>query len=252
MAKILLIDDMKGVRRTLSTVLKRAGHDVVEADDGGVGVDLLKSQRFDLVITDMLMPQHDGMEVLLFLEQQPNRPKVLAISGGGSQVSADEAFMLARNKADATLAKPFDNSELQAAAKSQRVTSDPSRSARWALAAFCGATWQSVESEILSYSFGTVKANTTTWHARLWRWQLSPLATMISAAALVMVMVCAAAATLWNMHEQTDRDARATLGKLAMVIAEQTSRSIQSVDLVLGEVVARITAGGVNTAATLS
>ncbi len=114
MAKILLIDDMRGVRRTVSAVLKRAGHDVVEADDGGAGIDLLKSQRFDLVITDMLMPQHDGMEVLLFLEQQSNRPKVLAISGGGSQVSADEAFMLARNKADATLAKPFDNSELLA------------------------------------------------------------------------------------------------------------------------------------------
>jgi len=71
--------------------------------------------RFDLVITDMLMPKHDGMEVLLFLEQQPNRPRVLAISGGGSQVSADEAFMLARSKADATLAKPFDNSQLLAA-----------------------------------------------------------------------------------------------------------------------------------------
>ena len=115
MAQILLIDDMKGVRRTLSAVLKRAGHTIVEADDGGAGLDLLKSQRFDVVITDMLMPQHDGMEVLLFLEQQSNRPKVLAISGGGSQVSADEAFMLARSKADATLAKPFDNADLLAA-----------------------------------------------------------------------------------------------------------------------------------------
>jgi two-component system, chemotaxis family, chemotaxis protein CheY len=114
MAKILLIDDMKGVRRTVSALLKRAGHSIVEADDGGAGVELLKSQRFDLVITDMLMPHHDGMEVLLHLERQPNRPKVLAISGGGSQVSADEAFMLARSKADATLAKPFDNAELVA------------------------------------------------------------------------------------------------------------------------------------------
>ena len=114
MANILLIDDMAGVRRTVSAVLKRAGHTVTEADDGGAGLQLLKSDRFDLVITDMLMPKHDGVEVLLFLEQQPNPPKVLAISGGGSQVSADEAFMLARSKADATLAKPFDNSELLA------------------------------------------------------------------------------------------------------------------------------------------
>jgi CheY-like chemotaxis protein len=112
MAKILLIDDMKGVRRAVSAVLKRAGHTVSEADDGGAGLQMLQSQRFDLVITDMLMPKHDGMEVLLFLEQLPDRPKVLAISGGGSQVSTDDAFMLARSKADATLAKPFDNSEL--------------------------------------------------------------------------------------------------------------------------------------------
>ena len=124
MAQILLIDDMKGVRRTVSAVLKRAGHTIVEADDGGAGLELLKSQRFDLVITDMLMPQHDGMEVLLFLEQQPNRPRVLAISGGGSQVSADEAFLLARSKADATLAKPFDNADLLAAVdKLLKVTS---------------------------------------------------------------------------------------------------------------------------------
>jgi CheY-like chemotaxis protein len=114
MAAILLIDDMKGVRRTVATLLKRAGHTITEADDGGAGIELLRSGRYDLVITDMLMPKHDGMEVLLFLEQQPKRPKVLAISGGGSQVSADEAFLLARSKADATLAKPFDNADLMA------------------------------------------------------------------------------------------------------------------------------------------
>jgi CheY-like chemotaxis protein len=116
MAAVLLIDDMKGVRHAVSALLKRAGHVVTEADDGGAGLQLLQSgQRYDLVITDMLMPKHDGMEVLLFLEQQPNRPRVLAISGGGSQVSADEAFLLARSKADAILTKPFDNADLLAA-----------------------------------------------------------------------------------------------------------------------------------------
>jgi DNA-binding response OmpR family regulator len=49
------------------------------------------------------------------VERQPNRPRVLAISGGSSQVSAEDAFMLARSKADATLAKPFDNADLLAA-----------------------------------------------------------------------------------------------------------------------------------------
>jgi CheY-like chemotaxis protein len=116
MAAILLIDDMKGVRHAVSALLKRAGHTVTEADDGGAGLELLKGgARYDLVITDMLMPKHDGVEVLLFLEQQPNRPKVLAMSGGGSQVSADDAFLLARSKADATLVKPFDNADLLAA-----------------------------------------------------------------------------------------------------------------------------------------
>jgi len=114
MAAILLIDDMKGVRRTVASLLKRAGHTITEADDGGAGMDLLRNGRYDLVITDMLMPKHDGVEVLLFLEQMPNRPRVIAISGGGSQVSADEAFALARSKADATLAKPFDNADLLA------------------------------------------------------------------------------------------------------------------------------------------
>jgi CheY-like chemotaxis protein len=116
MASILVIDDMKGVRRTVRVLLTRAGHCVTEADDGGAGIEILRGgQRFDLVITDMLMPKHDGMEVLLFLERQASRPKILAISGGATQVSADEAFLLARSKADATLSKPFDNADLLAA-----------------------------------------------------------------------------------------------------------------------------------------
>jgi two-component system chemotaxis response regulator CheY len=114
MAHILLIDDMNGVRRTISAVLKRAGHTVAEAEDGGAGLALIQGggQRFDLVITDMLMPKHDGTEVILSVAAMPNRPKILAISGGGSRVSTEEAFILARSKADATLVKPFENAEL--------------------------------------------------------------------------------------------------------------------------------------------
>jgi CheY-like chemotaxis protein len=115
MSEILLIDDMKGVRRAVSSVLKGRGHVVTEADDGNKGMDLLRSGRkFDLVITDVLMPECDGTEVIMFLDTMPKRPPVLAISGGGNQVSSDVALLIARSKADAVLAKPFENADLLA------------------------------------------------------------------------------------------------------------------------------------------
>ncbi|CAK0755404.1 hypothetical protein CCP1ISM_6050001 [Azospirillaceae bacterium] len=85
---------------------------MVEAKDGREGIDMLRSGSFDLVITDILMPEQDGTEVIMFLETQPSRPPVLAISGGAAKVPAYMALHLARLKADATLMKPFKNAEL--------------------------------------------------------------------------------------------------------------------------------------------
>jgi two-component system chemotaxis response regulator CheY len=111
-SEILLIDDMAGVRRAVVAMLKRAGHIVTAAERGGEGLELLKARRFDLVITDMLMPGTDGADVLSCLDTLPNRPPVIAISGGGAGLSADSALRLARIKADAFLEKPFDSDEL--------------------------------------------------------------------------------------------------------------------------------------------
>jgi PAS domain S-box-containing protein len=74
---------------------------------------------------------------------------------------------------------------------------------------------------------------------------------MAAAATLVVLTVCAAGITVWKMHDQVDRDARANLGKLALVIADQTSRSFQSVDMVLAEVVAYLAANVPDTADVL-
>lgn len=115
MAEILLIDDMAGVRRTVAAMLKRAGHNVTSADDGDKGLEILRTQRFALVITDMLMPGTDGADVLSYLSSLPNRPRVLAMSGGGAGLSADSALRLARISADAFLEKPFEAAELMAA-----------------------------------------------------------------------------------------------------------------------------------------
>jgi CheY-like chemotaxis protein len=96
-------------------MLKRAGHTVTAAENGDQGLDMLNMQPFDLVITDMLMPGTDGADVLGHLSTIQDRPRVLAMSGGGAGLSAESALRLARVKADGFLEKPFETAELLSA-----------------------------------------------------------------------------------------------------------------------------------------
>jgi DNA-binding NtrC family response regulator len=115
MADILVIEDMAGVRHAISSMLKRAGHSVTLAHNGSQGLTELKQRPFDLVITDMLMPDSDGMEVLSALAGMSKRPPVIAISGGGAGVNAETALKAAKLHANAFLQKPFERNELLAA-----------------------------------------------------------------------------------------------------------------------------------------
>ena len=112
MADILLIDDMNLVRGAIKAVLTRGGHTVTEARTGEAGIALLKSRPFDLVITDVFMPERDGNDVIMFLDAMLERPPVLSISGGATGIPADEALRLSRGKANAAMTKPFVNHEL--------------------------------------------------------------------------------------------------------------------------------------------
>lgn len=114
MAHILLIDDIDAVRRSITSILKRAGHEVVEASGAADGLDKAGRRRFDLVITDILMPEADGMEVIETLRRSQPNMKILAISGGGSLVNSEEALQLAGKLADGALTKPFEADELLA------------------------------------------------------------------------------------------------------------------------------------------
>jgi DNA-binding response OmpR family regulator len=114
-ADILLIDDMNLVRGAIKAILTRAGHRVTEARNGETGLELLRTQRFDLLITDVLMPGTDGNDIIMHLQAMPDRPPILSISGGGSGISAEQALLLSREKADAAMTKPFVNHELLAA-----------------------------------------------------------------------------------------------------------------------------------------
>jgi DNA-binding response OmpR family regulator len=115
MARILLIDDDDLVRRTLSYLLVRHGHTVIEASNGKDGLDLFKVSNADLVITDIVMPGKEGTEVLIELRKKTPPVKVIAISGGGRQGTADYLNVARHLGASKVLAKPFSGDELLSA-----------------------------------------------------------------------------------------------------------------------------------------
>lgn len=113
MACILVVDDILGVRKSISAGLKRLSFTVLEANNGIEALELAKDNYIDLVITDMLMPEMDGVDLIDQLRTAPGKtPRILAMSGGGTFVSSQDALTIAQQNADAVLEKPFDTIEL--------------------------------------------------------------------------------------------------------------------------------------------
>ncbi|HEY3286977.1 MAG TPA: response regulator [Gemmatimonadaceae bacterium] len=111
-ARILVIDDDPVVRGMLVEMLQRAGYDVDSAEDGRAGMRRFHEQPSALVITDVVMPEQEGLETLMQLRHSGRPVKVMAISGGG-RVGPDAYLNSARTLgADAILAKPFGREEL--------------------------------------------------------------------------------------------------------------------------------------------
>ncbi len=111
-ARILVIDDDPVVRDMLVEMLQREGYDVESAEDGRAGMRRFREQPSALVITDVVMPEQEGLETLMQLRQSGRPVKVMAISGGG-RVGPDAYLNSARTLgADAILAKPFGRQEL--------------------------------------------------------------------------------------------------------------------------------------------
>jgi len=81
MAHILLIDDESGLREILAQALTAAGHTVTEAENGHLAVECLHTESFDLVITDLVMPEQDGIETIMTLRYQFPSVPVIAMSG---------------------------------------------------------------------------------------------------------------------------------------------------------------------------
>ena len=113
MKRILLVDDVPAVRLSIRATLETVGYQVIEVADGKEALAVLGSETVDLIVTDLWMPNLDGVELLKRLRAANTGIKVIAISGGGMRKPIDVSAALAQTwGADAVLYKPFDNDDL--------------------------------------------------------------------------------------------------------------------------------------------
>jgi DNA-binding response OmpR family regulator len=106
--KILVIDDEPAIRSILSRLLSDQGYQVTTAEDGVRGWALFLEQKPDLVITDIIMPEREGVETIRKIRREYPHAKIIAISGGGRLVNYDVLAVARKFGADEVIHKPFD------------------------------------------------------------------------------------------------------------------------------------------------
>jgi DNA-binding NtrC family response regulator len=112
MTTILIADDDDNVRYALSKLLRKAGYHVLEAQNGKEASKLLRKAMPDVLVTDIVMPEQDGMGLLNTARELNPAMPVLVMSGGGNIVGLDYLSLAQTMGANATLCKPFDNDEV--------------------------------------------------------------------------------------------------------------------------------------------
>ena len=119
MVRILVLDDDPLIQTTLPLMLREHGHEVLTAANGKLGLRLLQTEPVDLVLTDILMPEADGIEVVRAVVKQHPTVALVAMSGGSSRLQgADAVHLSSLLGAHAVLLKPFGEEELLEAIRS--------------------------------------------------------------------------------------------------------------------------------------
>lgn len=109
--KILLIDDDEPLRRALALTLERSGYEVKPAGNGRIALDLIATWTPDLVITDIIMPEMEGIQTILALRKTNPALPIIAMSGGGRLKAESHLGLAKRLGAKVVLSKPFLPSE---------------------------------------------------------------------------------------------------------------------------------------------
>ena len=112
MARILVIDDEPQVRNMLREILEDEGYEVVDAADGKEGLKVYRNEPTDLVITDLIMPEMEGLGIIRELQRDFPEVKIIAVSGGGRVVQKDYLQVAQKIGALHTFSKPIEINKL--------------------------------------------------------------------------------------------------------------------------------------------
>ena len=112
MVRILIIDDDPQILDMLGQVLEREGYDIVKASNGREGIKLYRENPVDLIITDIIMPEKEGIETIFELRKDFPDLKIIAISGGGRIEPEEYLFVAQKLGVQRTFAKPIARAEL--------------------------------------------------------------------------------------------------------------------------------------------
>ncbi len=123
MPSILVIDDEPEIRLLISNILTQDGHEVDQAENGDTGLQLIELHPYDLVITDIIMPEIDGIAVIMSLKMKHPQIKTIVLTGGSSKNDKDYLMGISRAmKVDLVMSKPFFINDLRNAVK--RITTE--------------------------------------------------------------------------------------------------------------------------------
>jgi DNA-binding response OmpR family regulator len=112
MAGVLIVEDDRELREMLKTSLQRRKHTVYEALNGKDAIQHFKPSITDIVVTDLIMPDEDGLKVIMKLREIKPELKIIAISGGGKAGPGSYLNLAKMLGADAIYSKPFAMSDL--------------------------------------------------------------------------------------------------------------------------------------------
>ena len=112
MNRVLVIDDSRTMTDMLWNCLSSEGFDVITAENGNQGIKAIEEYRPDLVLTDIIMPEKNGIEVAMYLRMNYPDIRVIAMTSGGTISAQDHLNNIMKLGADYMLKKPFKKDEV--------------------------------------------------------------------------------------------------------------------------------------------